>query len=194
MERPEIISLALRFSLAVIGPTLAVATTPSSTSTSHQFLVFGADAAGRGALCDLAEQTKSTLLHLLGQRDNWKTRLLINLEYPRANFPDAPKAQLELSQLGFGLKLQLNLLATAELQECNIQREILRGILVEWIYRDRANIAAGARFVSPPDWLLDGLLELEIENGTSENAQLLESVVEANRITPLEEVIRQPRS
>ena len=70
----------------------------------------------RGAMCDLAEQTKANLLRLLDLRDNWKTPLIINLDYPRANFPDAPAAQLDVSQLGFGLKLQLNLLVTGELK------------------------------------------------------------------------------
>lgn len=188
------LSLARSFFLSLALPSLALATKPSSRSTSGQFLVFGVDTFSRGALCDLAERTKSNLLHLLDQGDNWKTPLLINLDYPQANFPDAPKAQLEVSQLGFSLKLQMNLLITRDLQGHNVQREILRAILIEWIYRNRANIAAGTSYVSPPDWLLDGFLGLEAGNEASENAQLLQTVVAANRIAPLEEVVNQPRS
>lgn len=188
------LSLSLRFLLPLALPSLVLAAKPRSTSTSGQFLVFGVDTLSRGALCDLAERTKSNLLHLLDQHDNWKTPLLINLDYPQANFPDAPKTQLEVSQLGFGLKLQMNLLVTQDLQEHTVQREILRGILIEWIYRNRANIAAGTPYVPPPDWLLDGFLGLEAGNEASENAQLLQAVVAANKIAPLEEVVNQPRS
>ena len=180
--------------LSLICLTNAWAAKPNSISTSRQFLVFGAEVPVRGAICDLAERTKSHLLHLLDQHDNWKTPLLINLDYPQANFPDAPEARLEVSQLGFGLKLQLNLLVTRELQGRTVQREILRAILIEWIYRDRANIAAGTAYVSPADWLLDGLLGLQPSNETSRTAELLETVVDANKIAPLEEVVNQPRT
>src|SRR5262249_53015435 len=137
---------------------------------------------------------KSHLFHLLDQHDTWKTPLLINLEYPQANFPDSAGARLELSQMGFGLKLQLNLLVTPELQGHEVQREILRAILIEWIYRDRANLAVGSPYVSPPDWLLDGLLGLQPGNESSATAELLQTVVDANKIAPLEEVVKQPRT
>jgi hypothetical protein len=189
----EKLSRTLRFLLPLALPSLALAAKPSSTSTSGQFLVFGVDTLGRGALCDLAERTKSNLLHLLDERDNWKTPLLINLDYPQANFPDVSKTRLQVSQLGFGLKLQLNLLVTRDPQGQSVQREILRAILIEWIYRNRENIAAGTPYVSPPDWLLDGFLGLEAGNEASENAQLLQTVVAANKIAPPEEVVKQPR-
>src|SRR5262249_48770266 len=185
--------LALCYALA-IAPKMACAVKPSSASSSREFLVFGAEVPVRGAICDLAERTKSHLLHLLGQHDNWKTPLLINLDYPQANFPEAPGARLEVSQLGFGLKLQLNLLVTPELKGGAVQREILRAMLIEWISRGRANVAAGRPYVSPPDWLLDGLLALQPGNETSATAELLQTVVDANKIAPLEEVVTQTYS
>jgi hypothetical protein len=175
-------------------PALLLAANPNSTSTSRQFIVFGADISGRGALCELAERTKSNLLHLLDQGDEWKWPLLINVDYPKANFPDASQAKFEVNQLGSGLKLQLNLVVTPELLGRNVQREILRALLIEWIYRDRGNIAAGATYVSPPEWLLDGLLSLEPGRATNDNGELLQMVVDANKIAPLEEVVKQPRS
>jgi hypothetical protein len=137
-----------------------------STSTSQQFLVYGAEVGVRGMICDLAERTKSDLLRLLGLRDSWQTPLIVNLDYPRANVPDAPLVQLDLSQLGYGLKLQLNLLLTREMKGVGVQRELLRAILVELMYREsgqprgwhalrhaaglagggHAGIAAGTRF------------------------------------------------
>ena len=177
----------------VLNPPASVGAKPSSTSVSGQFIVFGADVPVRGAICDLAERTKSQLLHLLDQHDKSKTPILINLECPQANYPDAPPAQLELSQLGFGLKLQLNLLVTPELQERQLQREILCAILIERSYRDRGNAAVGSAYVSPPDWLLDGLLGLQPGSDRSESAHLLQTVVDRNKIASLEEVVDQPR-
>src|SRR5262245_7023893 len=132
-----------------------------STSTSRQFLVYGAEVRVRGIICDLAERTKSDLLRLLGLRDSWQTPLIIKLDYPRANVPDAPLVQFDVSQLGYGLKLQLNLLVTRKMKSVDVQRELLRGILIELMYRDRGRLAAGMHYVMPPDWLVEGALALQ---------------------------------
>lgn len=166
---------------------------PRSISPSRQFIVYGADVATRGVVCDLAEQTKSSLLHLLDLRDGWKTPLLINLDYPRANYPDAPAGNLEFSQLGYGLKLQLNLLVSGERKERELQRQLLGVILIEMMYRDRSNIAPGTPYVSPPDWLVDGVLELEPGHDGDENAKLLQTRVRAARIMPLDDLLRERR-
>ena len=102
-----------------------------------------------------AVESKSCLLDL---RDNWKTPVIINLDYPQANFPDAPVARVDFSQLGYALKLQLNLLVTKEMRGEEVQRQLLRLILLELMYRDRRNIAPGTPYLAPPDWLVDGLL------------------------------------
>ncbi|MEO6970445.1 MAG: hypothetical protein ABI217_06085 [Chthoniobacterales bacterium] len=166
---------------------------PRSTSTSRQFIVYGADARVRGAMCDLAEQTKANLLRLLELRDNWKTALIINLEYPQANVPDTPAAQLDFSQLGYGLKLQLNLLVTDEMRGEEVQRQLLRVILIEMMYRGRSDIAAGTPYVTPPDWLVDGVLALQPGRDSDDNAKLLQTMVSAQKITPLEDLVRQRR-
>ena len=114
----------------------------------------------RGAMSDLAERTKADLLQVLGQRDEWKTPLVINLDFPQANLPELVPARFDFSQTGSGLKLQLNLLVTNDLQGDEVRRELLRAILIEMIYRSRSAVAAGSRYVAPPDWLVDGLLQL----------------------------------
>ena len=166
---------------------------PSSTSTSRQFLVYGADIKVRGAMCDLAERTKANLLRRLELRDNWKTPLIINLDYPQANFPDAPPARLDFSQLGYALKLQLNLIVTKDIRGEEVQRQLLRAILLELMYRNRTNIAAGTPYVAAPDWLVDGLLELRPGRDSDDDAKLLQTVVTAQKITPLDDLVRQRR-
>ena len=147
----------------------------------------------RGALCDLAEQTKANLLRQLDQRDTWKIPLIINLEYPQANLPDRRVGHLDFSQLGFGLKLQLNLLVTGEMRGREVQRQLLRVILIEMMYRDRGDIAAGTPYVEPPDWLVDGVLALQPGRDSDDHAKLLQTMVAAGKITPLDEVVRQRR-
>ncbi len=172
----------------------SAAVKPRSLSTSREFIVYGTELPLRGAVCDLAERTKSDLLQLLGTPDRWKTPLIINLDYPRANYPDAPTARLDVSQLGFGLKLQLNLRIGRALDGAAVQRELLRAILVEVMYRERGQIAAGSAYVTPPDWLVEGVLSLQPGRASDETATLLRSVVAANQIPPLEEIVRQRRA
>ena len=158
---------------------------PHSTSTSRQFVVYGAEVRVRGAVCDLAERTKTNLLRLLGLADDWKTPLVVNLDYPQANFPENPAAQLDFSQTGFGLKLQLNLLVTRDLNGRAVQRELLRAILLEMMYRERADVPAGTPYVEPPDWLINGVLQLAPGRDSDETAQLLQTLVAARKIAPL---------
>ncbi len=188
------IFLALGVALCLTIASGFAAAKPRSISTSRQFLVYGADVRVRGAMCELGERTKSNLLRLLGQRDGWKTPLVVNLDFPRANYPDAPLAQLDLSQLGYGLKLQLNLLLTGETKGRAVQRALLRAILVEMMYRDRAQIAAGTPYVTPPDWLVEGVLALEPGREADDDAELLRTIMSGQKIAPLEEIVSQRRA
>jgi hypothetical protein len=131
-----------------------------SVSPSRQFVIYGADAALRGTISELAEQTKSNLLALLRQRDEWKTAVIINLQPQQANLPEIPSTDLRVSQTGFGAKLQLDLTVGQNLDGSLIERQLLRGILLEMIYRDEGDLAAGTTLVQPPDWLVEGALAL----------------------------------
>ncbi|HEY1768905.1 MAG TPA: hypothetical protein VGG02_01450 [Chthoniobacterales bacterium] len=169
-------------------------TRPHSTSTSRQFIVYGAGVPERGAVCDLAETTKANLLNLLGQPDRWQTTLIINLQSPQANLPEIPRSSFDFSQLGSGLKMQLNLLVTDDLDARQIQREILRAILIEIMYREHANVAPGTPYATPPDWLVDGFSQLMPGGNADEGVELLQTAVEDNRIPPLEEIVTQKRA
>jgi hypothetical protein len=129
-----------------------------SVSPSHQFIIYGADATLRGTVSELGEQTKTNLLALLRQHDRWKTPIVVNLQPQQANLPEIPPAELLFSQTGVGLKLQLDLTVTQNLDASLMERELLRAILLEMIYRKERDVPAGTIFVEPPDWLLDGVL------------------------------------
>src|SRR4029077_16305797 len=114
-----------------------------SVSPSRQFVIYGLDARLRGAISGLAESTKANLLVLLQRTDAWKTPLIINLQLGHANLSEVPLAALRFSQTGFGLKLQLNLAVDSRLDGAEVERELLRAILLEIIYRRQPDIAAG---------------------------------------------------
>ncbi len=131
-----------------------------SLSPSRQFVIYGADAPLRGTISELAEQTKSNLLALLGQRDEWKTAVIINLLPKQANLPEIPPSGLRITQTDFGTKLQVDLTVGRNLDASLIERQLLRAILLEMIYRNENDLSPGAKLVDPPDWLVEGALAL----------------------------------
>ena len=157
-----------------------------SVSPSHQFIIYGADVVLRGVVSDLAEQTKTNLLALLRQRDGWKIPVVINLQPQQAHLPDIPSAELRFSQTGFGPKLQLDLTVSQDLDASLMERELLRAILLEMIYRKQPNIAPGTVLVQPPDWLLDGVLAL---TPGRDRGSLVEALSTADKTLPLEEFL-----
>jgi hypothetical protein len=159
-----------------------------STSPSRQFVIYGADAKVRGAVSSLAEQTKTNLLVLLRQRDDWKTTVVVNLQSQQANLPEVPLADLRFSQTGFGIKLQLDLTISKNLDVSLVEREVLRAVLLEMMYRKQANISAGAVLVEPPDWLINGVLELAPER---DRGPLVEALINTETPPALEKFLRQ---
>jgi len=159
-----------------------------SVSPSRQFVIYGADARLRGAISELAEQTKTNLLALLRQRDEWKTAVVINLRPQQANLPEIPPTNLQVSQTGFGVKLQLDLNAGQNFDGSFVQRQLLRAILLEMIYRHEGDLAAGTTLVEPPDWLVEGVLAL---TPGQERQALAEALSTNNKGKSLEEFLGQ---
>ncbi|HEY6154192.1 MAG TPA: hypothetical protein VIW07_10670 [Candidatus Udaeobacter sp.] len=159
-----------------------------STSPSRQFVIYGADAKARGAISGLAEQTKTNLLGLLRLRDDWKTPIVIDLQPQQANAPEIPAADLRFSQTGFGIKLQLDLTISKNVDVSLVERELLRAILLEMIYRKQSHIATGTVLVEPPDWLIDGVLALAPER---DRGPLIEAVADNEKPLPLAKFLGQ---
>jgi hypothetical protein len=186
--RTKIVATILFF---VAAQSLFAAPPERSVSPSQQFIVYGADAAMRGAVSNLAERTKSNLLTRLQQRDNWKTPIVINLQFPQANLPEAPSRALYFSQTGSGLKLQLDLMVGADINAPELQRELLRAILLEMIYRNQPDLAPGTVYVQPPEWLLDGLLAAQPGQARAQLAAAVAPLVASNNVISLDEFLRQ---
>ena len=159
-----------------------------SVSPSRQFVIYGTGAALRGTISELAEQIKTNLLALLRQRDGWKTAVVINLQPQQANLPEIPPASLRVSQTGFGVKLQLDLTVGRNLDGSLVERQLLRAILFEIIYRDEADLPPGATLVEPPDWLVEGVLAL---TPGREREALVEALSKADKGKSLEEFLGQ---
>src|SRR6266513_2868426 len=168
----------------------SVAATPieRSVSPSGQFVVYGGDPAWRGAASALAERTKTNLLAILHRRDQWNIAAVINLQSRAPNLPEIPSAALRFSQTGSGLKLQLDLAISREINSAATERELLRVILLEMIYRNQTAIAPGDVYVEPPSWLVEGLLALAPNR---DRTSLVNALAVSGRVTSLNEFLRE---
>ena len=134
----------------------------------------------------LAEQLKTNLLAILQRRDQWRTAAVINLQPRAANLPEIPNAVLRFSQTGSGLKLQLDLAISRERSWNTVEREIVRVILLEMIYRSQIGIRSGEAYVEPPDWLMEGLLALTLNR---DRTLLVSALAAVKQVKPLGEFL-----
>lgn len=160
-------------------------------SSSRQFIVYGPDASLRGGLCDFAERTKKNLLEIMQQPDGWMTPIVVHAERSAALLPDGSPARLNLSQTGFGLKLQLDLVVGADAKVEVIGRELLRAVLLEMMYRDAPDISAGTPYVQPPDWLLEGVLALSPDRSSQLVAEAVAGLPSGSEVMPLPQFLEQ---
>lgn len=190
-EMTRIAHIVVVSALSCMGQTaLEAAKLERSVSTSRQFIVYGPDARLRGALCDLGERTKRSVLALLQEEDRWKTPIVVNARLPEANLPEAPVAQLNFSQTGFGLKLQLDLEIGPDVSAPAVERELLRAVFLEMMYRAQPDTPAGTPYLEPPDWLLEGTLAAAPGRDFSALAESLGGGASANPI-PLAQFLQQ---
>ena len=181
-------AIFILLSIFVSSQSFCAATLVRTVSPSRQFIIYGANATLRGAVSELAEQTKANLLALLRQPDGWKTPIVVNLQSAQANLPEIPPAALRFSQTGFGLKLQFDLTIGENIDAALVERELLRAILLEMIYRSEPDVAPGTAFVEPPDWLLEGVLAL---TAGRDRGPLVEALLVSVKRMSLEKFLQQ---
>jgi hypothetical protein len=154
---PPISLVLILLSIFTFG-SRAATSSERSVSPSAQFIIYGGDAGSRGTISALAERTKANLLAVLKRRDDWKTAIIINLQPRAANVPELAAMKLRFSETENGLKLQLDLAISREMNAIAAEHELARVILLEMIYRKQSGIISGDAYADPPSWLIDGLL------------------------------------
>jgi hypothetical protein len=164
---------------------------PRSVSPSRQFIIYGGTLPLRGAMSDLVEDTKQHLLRVLQQNDEWKVPIVLNLQLPQANVPERPLSRLYVSQTGFGLKIQLDLMVARKIDAQRVQSDVLRALLVEMIYRNHPQVPAGSEYAQAPPWLVEGALGRMSPEQERTVIDLLKSALESGKVVSLEEFLRQ---
>jgi hypothetical protein len=165
----------------VVRPPLA----PRTISGSKQFLVFCADPAARSQVASYTEEIKNSVLQVLGEADRWKYNILVTLEtIPAAQ--GQPPAVLSLFQNESGLKIQIDVRLGSDPSKVNLQRLLVRALLLEFSYRDQPQLVKPGRpYVEPPWWLVEGIMQIFLRRETGLDTDLFKRIVDVNRLPPI---------
>jgi hypothetical protein len=117
---------------------------------------------------------------------------VINAQYPQANVSEERRIGLNVSQTGFGLKLQLDLTIHLAVDVPQVRRELLRALIVEMMYRSDPTVAEGTVYSSPPDWLIEGVPAQQVDV-TDRFTNILAVPAAVHSILPIEKFVRQKR-
>lgn len=183
--------LSIGFLVSLGNRNIAAAPIDRSVSASRQFIIYGTTAPLRGAVADVAERTKANVLNVLQLRDEWKTPIIIHLQFRQANVPELPAAALRFSQTGSGLKIQIDLTIADDFDVLAVRRQLLRGILLEMMYRRAPDLPAGSVYVEAPDWLIEGLLAADPLQERSAMIDAVTSLLAENRTPNVEQFLQE---
>jgi hypothetical protein len=156
-----------------------------STSSSKQFTIYCENAALRAQITTFVEEVKRGVLSVLGQPDRWRIPIVVAVEHslrPRpvsvrfAETPDGPTIQLHAS---YGDDPAAD----------PLQRHLIRAILLDFIYRDRARPEAGQPYVEAPWWFIAGTLETLRRRDQGIPADLYRRLVETNKLPSIEQFL-----
>jgi hypothetical protein len=147
--------------------------------------VFCADPAARSQVAGYTEEIKTSLLQVLGEADRWKYNILVTLEtVPPAQ--GQPPAVLSLFQNESGLKIQIDVRLGSDPSKVNLQRLLVRALLLEFSYRDQPQLVKpGHPYMEAPWWLVEGVMQMFLRRETGLDTVLFKRIVDVNRLPPI---------
>jgi len=160
----------------------AVELQQKSVSLSRQFVVYCADSLLRLKTTSFAEETKASMLSLLGLSDDWKLPIVIAIDAASAASPDQPSSQLGIFETESGAKIELRVRLKAE--NPFLQHQIVRALLLEQAYR-KAAIKGGSEYRNPPPWLVEAIVLHQMTRGTDMRPAIYKTMVARNQFPSL---------
>ena len=188
MIRRALVVLAVL--LAALLPAGAIDLQQHSDSASKQFSVFCEDVRLRMRVVSFAEEVKRDVLQLLGERDSWKTPIVIAIERASTARPGEPAAQVRLIESLRGFKVQIDVRIGEDPSAVNLQKQIVRAVLLEYAYRE-VGVKGGTTFREAPWWVIEGAIQLIQQRETGVNSDLFKRLIETNKLPPLEDLLTE---
>ena len=161
----------------------------SSTSSSKQFTVYGADLQTRGAFCQLCEDIASDLGRLLRDDGKFALPIVVVLKTPPNINPTEPVITYNFSQLAYGgFHLQINAELRNDFNAEDFSRELVRMLLAERILRNHKEVQT-TRSQLLSGWLLTGVTQAMEFRGRSRPSALFAAVFRSGQVYSIDRII-----
>lgn len=155
-----------------------------SVSHSHQFYTYCRDTRLRLAVNSFVETAKNTVLRTLGESDHWKFPIVINMQPASTLAPNQSLSDVRLMRTEEGPKIAVTLtLKQDEFRDANFPQQIIRSVLLEYMYRNDPP-EGGASYFEAPAWIVEGIngrLQAQSGSGNS-HAALFKQLIETGRL------------
>ena len=184
-----------RFILGIAGLFLALAGAEAvdpkqrSDSSSQQFSIYCDDVRLRHRVVSFAEEVKTDILQLMGLPDRWRAPIVITIEKQTAANPGPPSV-LRLVETPGGPKIAIDVRIGDDPAAVNLQKQIVRAVLLEFAYRDTP-IRGGVAFVESPWWVIEGAIQIARTRDIGVESDLYKALIETNKLPPIEEVLAE---
>ncbi len=169
--------------LTALGRAEAADLPARSISSSKQFIIYCDDATLRGRVTGFAEEVKDQVLSLLGEGDRWKAPIIISLA--RAASPKSTPVTVRMFETPDGPSVQIEAQIGDDPKEIHLQKQIVRAVLLEIEYRDRAKVKGGETYVEAPRWLIEGALQIFGQRDLGVAPEVYQAMVQSNRLPPI---------
>lgn len=192
MKRLLPVLCALGFFTGRLPATTPYKILPRSVSASQQFIIYCDSMATRFAVSTFCEETKTGILKLLSQRDEWKVPIVVTLYRPDAASPGQPLSQIQVLNLEGGAReIELNVTLRGDLADIHFQQQLIHAILLEMEYRDQPVWHEDAPFIDPPQWLVEGLAVYLSNRNKELDTGIYKTLLDNSTMPSLEEFLGQ---
>lgn len=161
-----------------------------SDSASKQFTIYCEDVPLRMRVVSFVEEVKRDVLQMLGEREGWKAPIVITIERASPARGQEPAATVRLVESLPGFKVQIDVRIGRDPSDVNLQRQIVRAVLLEYAYRE-VGVRGGAKFRETPWWIIEGCVELSRQREHGPNTDIFQRLLETNKLPPLENFLME---
>ena len=163
---------------------LAGAVDPRQHSDLKQFSVYCDDVRLRMRVVSFAGEVRREVMALLGEGEGWKAPIVIVIERATAARPGEPAAKVRLVESLPGFKVEIDVRIGDDPAAVNLQKQIVRAVLLEYAYRE-SGVKGGTAFRESPWWVIEGAIQLARQRETGTNSDLFKRLIETNKLPPL---------
>jgi hypothetical protein len=165
----------------------ASAVNPRQRTDSGQFTIYCEDANVRRQVASFAVKTKDETLALLGEGDQWRQPIVVTLDLD--SVPGKQPATLRVVNSAVGLKIEIVVRIGREPADVNLQKHLIRAVLLEYMYR--RGLKPDATYVEPPWWIVEGAVELFRRREGGSEPTFFRTLIETNKLPPIESFLAE---